>query len=614
MANNKINVSELDFDSIKANLKEFLRGQDKFSDYDFEGSALSILLDVLAYNTHYNALYTNLAVNESFLDSASKRNSVVSLAKALGYIPDSVHGAEAVIAMVVSNTTSTPPVLNLPRYTQFTSVVDSTTYNFYTEEEYVAILNSSNNTYTFSEIKIKEGTPLVLKYEVMPGQRYILSNDNIDINTIRVRIQDNASSSVFTTFVRNEDVLELNGSSKVFFLKEIEGEYYEIEFGNGTIGQALSNGNIVNIEYMVCNKDLANGAKTFTYQGTSLLGGTISTPITVIPAQNGVDKEDIDTIRYNAPRAYSSQNRAVTVNDYKNIILTRFSEAESINVWGGEDNVPPVYGKVFLSIKPKSTNALSEAQKTNIIETILKPRNVVSITPVIVDPEYIDLQIDTTVYYNPKVTNRAENDIKALVLSSINAYADSYLDSFDGVFRFSKFSAEIDGAEPSIVSNITTIKLHRQVEPKYNVFAQYVIQLGNPIYGSGLPEQSILTSPFFVPEYEEPVYLEDFPIDHLTGQLRMFYYDSQLNKQYLKTIGEVNYPAGSIKIDNLNIIGINSPVFEFIVKPQSNDVVSIRNQLVRIPQETININIVVDRVASGDAAGNANYVFTSSRN
>lgn len=612
--NNKISVSELDFDAIKSNLKEYLKGQDKFSDYDFEGSGLSVLLDVLAYNTHYNALYTNLAVNEAFLDSASKRNSVVSIAKALGYVPDSAHGATAFITMVVSNTTSTPAVINLPKYTQFTTVVDSVTYNFYTMEEYVAVLNSENNTYSFNSIAIKEGTPLLFKYEVMPGQRYILSNDNIDVDTIRVRIQDNATSSTFTTYTRNENLLELNELSKVFFLKEIEGEYYELEFGNDVIGKALQNGNIVNIEYMTCNKDLPNGARTFSYQGSSLLGGTISNPITLIAAQNGVDKEGIDTIRYNAPRAYSAQNRAVTVNDYKNIILSQFSEAESVNVWGGEDNIPPTYGKVFLSIKPKSTNALSESQKSNIIETILKPRNVVSITPVIVDPEYIDIEIDTSVYYNPKTTNKAENDIKSLVLSAINSYANNYLDSFDGVFRFSKFSAEIDAAEPSIISNITTLKLHRGVEPKYNIFAQYNIELGNPIYGSGLPEQSILTTGFFVPDYNFAVYMEDFPTNTTNGQLRMFYYDDQLNKQYLKTLGSVDYAKGSIVISNLNIIGIDSSVFEFIIKPQSNDVISIRNQLVRIPQEKVNINILVDKVASGDAAGNANYVFTSSRN
>lgn len=615
MQNNKINVTELDFDLIKSNLKTFMKGQDKFSDYDFEGSGLSILLDILAYNTHYNALYTNLAVNESFLDSASKRNSVVSLAKALGYIPDSTKGAVARINLIVSATSSTPAILTLPKYTQFNSVVDGETYNFYTLEDYITNLNTEDNTYTFSNIEIKEGTPLTFRYEVYDGQKYILPNNNVDISTLRVRVQDNLNSSLFTTYTNEEELIDLDSNSTVYFLKEIEGEFYEIEFGNNVIGKQPTIGGIVTIEYLTCNASLANGAKIFTYQGSSLLGGDI-TVITTVAAQEGVDKEDIDTIRYNAPRSYSAQNRGVTVNDYKSIILEQYTEAESVNVWGGEDNVPPVYGKVFIAIKPKTTNLLSRAQKDIIINEILKPRNVVSITPEIVDPEYIDIEVNSTIYFNPKVTTKKENDIKFIVQTAIQEYSDSNLDSYDGIFRFSKFSSTIDNADVSIVSNITTVKLHREVQVKYNTNAVYSIELGNPIYNSGKCNQSIVTSGFYVPEYEFPVYLEDYPENAQTetGEFRMFYIDENNDKQYLKTLGTVNYRTGSINISNLNIVGIDSEVFKFIIKPSSNDIVSIRNQLVRILPELVNINIVTDKVATGDAAGNSNFIFTTSRN
>ncbi len=613
MQNNKINVSELDFDNIKNNLKEFLREQPQFADFDFEGSAMSVLLDVLAYNTHYNALYTNLAVNESFLDSASKRSSVVSLAKSLGYVPDSVRCAGATVDLVVRNPSTTQTVATLPKYSVLQTTVNGSVYNFYTMEDTTAVYNSDDNSYTFSDVNIKEGSVLTFSYIAGAGQKYTIPNTNVDISTLSVRVQDSQSSSIFTTFIRQENVLIIGSNDPVYFLKEIEGELYELEFGNNVVGRALNPGNVVNMTYMTTNVNgIVNGAKTFTFEGDFL--GVKPVVITKLAASGGGDKESIDTIRYNAPRAYSTQNRGVTVNDYKNIILSEYSEAESVSVWGGEDNIPPVYGKVFVSIKPKTTETLSQVQKDFVKNSVLKSKNVVSITPEIVDPEYIDVEVNTTVYYNPKATARGTNDIKNLVLNTIRNYAETYLDSYDGVLRFSNFTTEIDDSESSIVSNITTLKLHRQVDPKYNVYAQYNIELGNPIYTSGYPEESVLSTGFFVPEYDFAVYLEDFPTDTEVGVMRLFRYDLNLNKEYLINVGTINYKTGSIELNNLNVIGLDGPVAELIIKPQSNDVISIRNQLVRIPEETITINVIVDRISSGDAAGNSNYIFTTSRN
>ena len=612
--NRKISTAELDFDAIKSNLKTYLQGQAQFSDYDFEGSSLSVLLDILAYNTHYNALYTNLAVNESFLDSASKRSSIVSRAKEIGYIPYSATGANARINVVVSGTTTTPATLTIPAYQPFQTTVDGTTYNFYNTEAQVAVLDGS--TYTFSNVDIKEGTPLTFKYTVAEGVRYLIPNADVDLSTVTVRVQENASSSTFETFVREEELLDLDGESKVFFVKEIDNQLYELEFGNDVVGRGLANGNVVTISYMTTNKDEANGARVFSYQGATLLGGTAAVT-TVLAATGGSDIEDIESIRYNAPRYYTAQNRAVTTEDYKSVIIKLFNEAQTVNVWGGEDNIPAQYGKVFLSIKPKSTSTLTVAQKDVIINEILKNKNVVSITPEIVDPEYINLEVTTTVYYNPRMTIRSISDIKDLVIQEIKDYNTNHLETFDGIFKFSNLSSLIDEVEDSILNNITTIKLHREVAIRYDSNTTYEINLGNPIYHSGVPEQSITTHGFYIAGNDNIMYLEDYPnSDGTTGYLRMYYYENDI-KTYFKDFGEINYATGYIKMNELEVTGLDltdSSVFEFIIKPQSNDVASIRNQLVQIPDENIIVNVIEDKVAMGDQAGNSNYVFTSSRN
>jgi hypothetical protein len=612
--NRKIQTSELDFDAIKANIKSYLEGQDTFKDYDFEGSSMSILLDILAYNTHYNALYTNLAVNESFLDSASKRSSVVSRAKEIGYIPHSATGAVAKVNVVVSNTTSTPASLTIPANQPFSSTINGSTYNFYNTEAAVAVLDGS--TYTFADVEIKEGTPLQFKYTVADGTRYLIPNQDVDLSTVKVRVQENAQSGTFETFVRQDELLDLNETSKVFFVKEIEGQLYELEFGNDVIGKGLANGNVVTISYMTTNKTEANGARVFSYQGATLLGGNTAVT-TTLGATGGTDVEDIESIRYNAPRYYTAQNRAVTTEDYKATIYRAYPDAQTINVWGGEDNIPAQYGKVFISIKPETTNALTAAQKDLIITEILKNKNVVSITPEIVDPEYINLEITTSVYYNPNLTTRALSDIKDLVIQTIKDYNNDHLESFTGIFKYSNLSRNIDDTEDSILSNITTIKLHREVEVRYNSNTTYEINLGNPIYHSGVPEQSVSTHGFMIAGYDQMMYIEDFPNpDDQTGYLRLYYIENDI-KNYIRDFGEIDYDTGYIKMNEIEITGIDtsaSPSFEFIIKPQSNDVASIRNQLVQIPDNNIFVNVIADKVAQGDQAGNSNYVFTSSRN
>lgn len=620
MANIRIPTTDLDFDQIKTNLKTFLSGQSEFQDYDFEGSAMNVLLDILAYNTHYNALYKNLAVNEMFLDSASKRSSVVSRAKEIGYIPSSAISATAYVTLTISNTATTPATLVLPALSSFSTTFDGVSYTFYTTEDTITSLNTDGITYTFANIPIKEGTPLQFRYTASDGQRYVIPNMDADLSTLTVRVQDSSSSATFTTFNNQEYLLELTASDPIYFVKEIDNQLYELEFGNGVIGKSLLPGNVVTLSYLISNKSAPNGCKTFSYQGSSLLGGSVQI-VTQIIAAGGSDIEDIESIRFNAPRAYATQNRAVTTDDYKSLITNNYANADSVSVWGGQDNLPPVYGKAFICVKPKNALVLTQTEKDFIKREILKKKNVVSITPEIVDASYIDLQIDVTAYYNPRLTVYTAEQIKALVYQTIIDYNDKTLNRFDGIFRFSKLSALVDNTEQSIVSNIMTLKLHRQVEVKYNSLANYYVNLANPIYDSGVGEESVLSSGFYIDSNTNTMYLDDAPAISSSGgaatgfgELRMFYYFNN-NKVYVDTtVGTVDYTNGIIQINGLNIIGIEGTAFEFIIKPQSNDVVAIRNQLIKIPAETLNVNIILDRVASGDAAGNTNYIFTSSRN
>jgi hypothetical protein len=373
---------------------------------------------------------------------------------------------------------------------------------------------------------------------------------------------------------------------------------------------------------LVTNKDAGNGIRTFTYSGATLIAGTTQVT-TLVAASMGADIEEIESIRYNAPRAYASQNRTVTVDDYRTFIYSNFTDAEAVNIWGGENNVPPQYGKVYVSVKPKNSTILTQGQK-DVLLAKLKDKNVVSITPVIVDPTYLNIQVDVSVYYNPRLTSLTENEIKTLVINTIKDYNTKNLNSFTGVFKHSNLSSLIDSAEPSVISNILTIKLGTGGVPSYGIPYTYTVELGNPIYGSGVPEQSIVTSGFYIFGRTEIMYMEDLPLDSTHGLIRLFYYDETGNKVYVQTFGTadspaVNYPKGSIRVEGLYVTGLDlntavGDAGQWIIKPQSNDVVSVRNQLVTIPDDKINVNLIVDTVAMGDSAGGSNYKFTSSRN
>lgn len=603
----RIKVDELNFDDIKTNLKNFLKGQTQFKDYNFDGSGLSVLLDTLAYNTHYNALYNNMAINEMFLDSASKRDSVVSIAKMLGYTPSSSRCASATVNITIKGVTTADNLLVLPAKFKFTTSVDGVTYTFMTTEEVVTEYNVGLSSFIFKNVAIKEGVFQTEKYIVEPTVRIKISNKNCDTTTLKVYVNDSTGTGSAIKYTMAEDILTLTGNSTVYFLKELEDGLYEIYFGDGSLGKKIQNGNVVTMTYLTTNGDVANGCSYFNPDLTSGLG-TVSVK-TVTKALGGSKPESIDSIKFNAPRAYSMQNRAVTEEDYKSLIYRFYANAQTVNVWGGEDAIPPVYGKVYLAIKPKDDDFLDTPTKDYIINSILKPKTMITAIPELVDPEYINVQLSTTVYYNPKETNLGVAALKAKVTNTINNYNLTDLLKFDGMFRYSKLGRLIDASDKSIQNNITTLILRREIIPAFDTTASYTINLGNPIYYSGVAEDSLSTTGFYIPNSVDIYYLKDDG----TGNLVMFYKSGSDDIVVNKTMGTVNYTTGLINIRGLHITSLASDAFEVIVKPQSNDVVSVRNQIVRIPLGLVTVNVLVDPISSGSSRGGNAYVFTSSR-
>ena len=610
MANNnkRIQVSELDFDAIKSNLKTFLQGQTEFQDYDFEGSGLSVLLDVLAYNTHYNGIYTNLAVNECFLDSASKRASVVSLAKMLGYMPRSASCATATVTATVTSPTSSPSTVTIPAMQPFTTSIDNVSYTFYNRSAVTTALASG--AYTFTGLVLTEGTPLQYKYTMAPGVRFIIPNANADLNTLTVSVQQTSSSDVYEVYTRADTITEITELSHVYFVKEIDDGLYEISFGNDNLGIALSNGNVVTLDYMVSSLEEPNSASSFTYGGVTLAGSSLSVTATAA-ASGGASSESIDEIKFNAPKYYAAQNRAVTPDDYKAIILKNFPEAQTISVWGGEDNNPPIYGKTYICIKPKEASKLTNLQKEFIKNNILDSRNIVSITPEIVDPEFFNIKVTSFVYYNPRATTKTAAQIETLVKESIMRYNDDDLERFDSVLRYSKLTKIIDETDPAIINNITRIMIRHPHDVKYNIASQYLLDLINPISQDGGKQGEVFASTgFYIPNSTELHFLDD----DANGNIRLYYLNTNFEKVIVTPdIGTINYDTGSIVVRSLTIRAIDGAFFEWQVKPESYDVVSALNQIVQIDPTLLTVEAIADNTINGDMQAGYNYQFNSIR-
>lgn len=612
--NKRIKVNELDFDAIKSNLKDYLRGQSQFSDYDFEGAGMNILLDVLAYNTHYNALYTNLAINEMFLDSASKRSSLASISALMGYTPKSITSASAMVDLTISNVPGNPATVTIPSGQPFqASVLDETGTNagvvFYSRSSYT-VARSSLNTYVFKNLMITEGKPMSYKYVVGDNVRYIIPNANVDMTTLVVRVQESAEVGTYTSYNLNSSIANSVASSRVYYTKEIEDGLYEVYFGDNIVSYKPTTGNIVNFEYFISKGDIANGAKIFNYQGYTA-GGTTSC-MTVQAAGGGVEQESNDSIRFNAPKQFASQNRTVTAEDYKTLIPRLYANTETVSVWGGEENDPPVYGKVFICIKPLSGSVLSQAAKNFVTGEILASRNVVSITPTIVDPRYLNILLDVSFYFNPLKTRYSADGLTSIVRQVIQDYNSTEISSFDSVFRLSKLQRLIDTSEESITNSVVKVKLSYDLEPNYNFESSYTINLHNPIYNEpGSTAGSNVNSTGFILAGNPNTFFFD---DDTQGNLRMYYLSSSGTKIYTNnTAGTIDYVNGKIIVGSINIATAVNNIITFVIEPSSYDVISVRNQLITIAEDKLLVYPIVDKIASGEFVSGSNYIFTANR-
>ena len=610
---NRLRVTELDFDEIKTNLKTYLKSQSEFADYDFEGSAMNTLVDLLSYNTHYNAVYANMVSNEMFLDSAVKRDSVVSLAKHLGYTPRSSTASSARVNITINSPSGNPSSLTMNKGTVFRSRVNGVNYQFVTTSDVTII--PTEGVYTFTNIDIKEGTllkSLFTKDSGLASQRFILDNENIDTSTIKVRVQSSAADLTQRSYTKADNILDIKADSEVYFLNVVENGATEISFGDGVLGKALLDGNIVIAEYIVCNEALSNGADTFTLQ-SAVGGSTNATITTVIKSENGSARESTRSIKFNAPKSYSAQNRAVTAEDYKVILPKLYNNIDAMQVWGGEDNDPPIYGKVFISIKPKTGDSLTTSTKDTIKNTVLAGKNMVSITPEIIDPVYICIVPTINVYWNPNITSSTYTDISSQVRQTVVNYKNTDLKTFDSVFRYSKFVNLIDLSDPGIVSNITTLRCERHFDAILNQESKYTINFYNPLFTQGAGSPTNLSSTGFnIAGRAQTIYLDDDG----AGNIRSYFLEEgSSTKVYVNnTQGAIDYATGKMIIDQLNITGtvLDANAVELYVTLNSNDIVSVRNVLLMINEDDIVVNTIIDKVATGESSAGTEYQTSSS--
>ena len=613
----KLEISELDFDGIKSNLKTFLSQQNEFTDYDFEGSGMSVLLDTLAYNTHYLAYNANMLANEMYLDSADLRSSVVSLAKQVGYTPTSCTSSTATINVLMNDATGAS--LTMSRGTKFTTTVDGQSYSFVNNSD--VSINPVNSVYQFNNLVVYEGSYLNYKYTANTSdidQRFIIPNDSVDTTTLTVKVQESSSDSTTKTWTLASGITGIDNESEVYFLQEVEGGRFEVYFGDGVMGKAIADGNIVIFDYINSNRDAPNGASSFTLSGT--IGGFTSATVTTISnAAGGTGLESITSIKYNAPRDYSAQDRAVTAEDYKTLVKSLYANAQSVQVYGGEDAAVPDYGKVYISIKAKSGSNLTVATKESIVQS-LKKYAVASVTPVIIDPETTYITLVVNFKYDSGKTTKDVTTLQTNVLNAIASYNNNTLEDFAGMFRYSQVLQNINEADTSVLSNITTVKMYKYVTPTLSSALKYTLSFNNALYnphsGHNSTGGGIVSSSGF--KIDGDTTNEHFLDDNGAGVLRVYYLNGATRVYTDSTYGTVDYATGEVILTSANITSISnvdgatSTQIRVFVIPSSNDIVPVRNQVLSIDTSNSTITGEVDGIVSGSSQAGTSYTTTSS--
>ena len=632
-----VNFSNLDFDQIKTSIKDYLRANSNFTDYDYEGSNLSTIIDILAYNTYITSYNANMVTNEVFIDGATLRENVVSLARNIGYVPRSRNAAKAVVSFAVNTSGTTAVSVTLKRGIVLVSSnrFANTTYVFSIPDDITVPVNS-NGIAIFNNIQVNEGTHITQSFNVSsrtPNQKYVLTNSGIDTDLITVSVKEAPGSTITRTFKQFSSLYEVDSTSPVYFIQEIENERYELLFGDGTFGLKLQEPNIVEVGYITSSGENGNGISEFTFAGqlvdnnNSPITSGISLVTTEQQSFGGSDIESVESVKKNAPQIYASQNRAVTAADYEALIPRIYSEAESVSAFGGEELNPPQYGKVFISVKPENGVYLSNTIKDDISRQLRK-YSVAGIISEIVDLKYLYVETDSYVYYNE---NKAPSPsvVSSLVTSNIGAYADSTeLNKFGARFKYSKYQKIIDDTHISITSNITTVQMRRDMEPLLDTFAEYELCFGNrfyvknhghsPVSKGTVVGYNIKSSAFKVSGIPDTVYFGDTPNPGLkTGRIFLFKLNSPTEPVIIKqNIGVIDYIKGEIRLNPIKIISTSvnrgTPLIEISAVPYSNDVIGLQDLYLQLDTNNAVVNTVSDQIASGDDVSGSNYIVTSS--
>lgn len=587
-------IVELDFLQVKENFKNFLKSQSQFNDYNFDGAGLSILLDVLTYNTSYLAFYLNQVASEMFLDSAQLRSSVVSRAKHLGYTPRSVRSARAFVDITIDPTlgplSPNPASILIPTTQEFSTIVDAKTYYFTPIRS--VLINPVSGVYKASNVELIEGKRLSFRWTVDSTsslkQRFIIPNANIDTSVLVVKVQESATNPSTKIFTLNDDITEITSESQVYFLQETDGGKYEIYFGDGTVGQKLNDGNIVIVEYIVSSGEAVLGAKSFA--AVNKVAGYNSYSIkTVSVAADFYEQEDIDSIKLLAPLNYEAQNRAVTKGDYETLIKKDIPSIQYVRVWGGEDNDPPEYGRVFVSLKPFTGLSLSEDQKQNLINTYIRPRNIISLEVQIIEPDYLFLQVESVVLFRSRNTTLTDVDIQTAVKNAILSFSARELNGFDADFRYSKLVEAIDDADSSIQGNLTSIKLKYRIFPPFNRPTKYDIKTNNALSkGDATNGISSINSTGFIFRG-----IQTFISDDGKGSLYLYRLVNDQKVVVQAGIGQVDYDTGRIILNALEVQSIpnGQDFIDFILTPAKNDVTALREQILLLEEDDIGIAV-----------------------
>ncbi len=607
--NNKkrLRVTELDFDQIKSNLKTFLKAQTEFKDYDFDGSAMSVLLDTLAYNTHYLGYNANMLANEMFLDSASLRSSIISHAKTLGYEVSSARAAKATLSVQIITSSSS---LTAPAGTKFSSTLNGNSYNFVTIEDFTSY--KTGNSVNFDSFNVYEGTYVTTKYTADSSnleQKFLLRDNRADTTTLIIKVENSSSDSTTTTYTKATDITQLTSTSAVYYLQEVEGGKFEVYFGDGITSKAIEDGNIVSLSYVVTNKSEANGATTFTPPST--IDSQTNIVVTVVSrAAGGAEPESLSSIKLNAPLDYASQGRCVTTSDYEVYVRKLFANTQAVSVFGGEDgswdssvgvSSTPEYGKVFISIKSTTGANLTSTQKSQLVNE-LKSFTVASITPEVVDPETTYLRLTSTINYNSSATTKSAADIVSEVNTALQTYNTNNLLTFNSQFRASAVYRTIDEANNSILNNTTNLKISKFFTPSQGSTTSYTIGFNNSLIH---PEDGYLSSIGGIVSSSSfkvgtDTTSEFFFDDDGSGNLRRYSLVGTTRSYADSKAGTVDYTSGEIKVSNINVTavsdvdGLTSTQIRIIVTPSSNDIVPVRNQLLEIDFTNTSITAKAD--------------------